>query len=176
MRTLQHNFGFSKSSMEMFIVDEAQVFIEWFRKSTGKPIPGSRIFNAPVINSLWRIVTGERFEWEDKRPYVLDTAENFFEYENIMRYFPIFIRLATVRVIFIFYFRIISEVSVNGILFVPFMRHITPKFFKWDKFIECTDDMLRIFKDSIEEHKKTLDPDNLRYTILRKLIFMVNKP
>ncbi len=78
IRTLR-NFGFAKASMETMILDEVQTMLDWFKKQEGSCISGVRIFNAPVINSLWRMVTGERCKWEESRPVVFDAMENFFK-------------------------------------------------------------------------------------------------
>ncbi len=78
VRTLR-NLGFAKSSMETMISDEVQTMLDWFRKQEGSPISGVRIFNAPVINSLWRLVTGERCNWEESRPPILDALDEFIK-------------------------------------------------------------------------------------------------
>lgn len=68
--------------MEGLIMDEVEATLKWFRRGEGVPISGNRIFNAPVVNSLWRIVSNERHKWEDRRPLILDVATEFFEYES----------------------------------------------------------------------------------------------
>ncbi len=73
------NFGFAKTSMETMILDEVQTMLEWFREQEGSPIAGVRIFNAPVINSLWRMITGERCKWEESRPPLVDAMDEFFK-------------------------------------------------------------------------------------------------
>lgn len=65
--------------METLIMEEVATMITWFDKHEGQPISGNRIFNAPVVNSLWQIVSGERHNWEEKRPLILDLASEFFE-------------------------------------------------------------------------------------------------
>ncbi len=62
-------------------MDEVQTMLDWFRKLEGSPISGNRIFNAPVINSLWRLVTGQRCKWEESRPEILDAMDAFYKYE-----------------------------------------------------------------------------------------------
>ncbi len=78
IRTLR-NVGFAKTSMETMILDEVQTMMEWFRKQKDSPISGVRIFNAPVINSLWRIMSGERCQWEENRPDILDAIDEFYK-------------------------------------------------------------------------------------------------
>ncbi len=79
VKTLR-NLGFANGSMETMKLDEVKVMLDWFRKQEGSPVSGVRIFNAPVINSLWRIVTGERFNWEDSRPDIMTAMDTFIKY------------------------------------------------------------------------------------------------
>ncbi len=95
VKTLR-KLGFAKASMESVILGEVQSMLDWFRKKEGSPISGVRIFNAPVINSIFRIVTGERYNWEDSPPKILDAFETFFRYKSI-NVFYIYYRLATFK-------------------------------------------------------------------------------
>lgn len=65
--------------METMILDEVETMLAWFKEREGSPISGVRIFNAPVVNSLWRIVTGERCKWEDGKPVMFDAMDDFFK-------------------------------------------------------------------------------------------------
>jgi len=63
-----------KSSIESLIIDEASTLISFFERSKGKTISSRQVFNAPVVNSLWRIVSGER-----------DSAEILKRAEGVIR-------------------------------------------------------------------------------------------
>ncbi len=78
MKTLR-SLGFAKASMENIILDEAQAMLEWFRKRENKAISGLRIFHPPVITALWRLVLGERCNWEETRPVIFDELDEFFK-------------------------------------------------------------------------------------------------
>ncbi len=71
--------GFAKASMENIILDEVQAMLEWFRKQEGGPISGVRIFHPPIISTLWRLVLGERCNWEESRPAIFDALDQFTE-------------------------------------------------------------------------------------------------
>lgn len=72
--------------METMILDEVQIMLDWFRKQEDSLISGARIFNAPVINALWRIVTGERCRWEEGKPVIVEAFDEFFKYEYTYLY------------------------------------------------------------------------------------------
>jgi len=65
--TLKHlkNFGFGKNQMETLIIDEAKELIEGFRKEGGLAFNPAKRFSLAVLNSLWIIVTGSRFNQDD---------------------------------------------------------------------------------------------------------------
>jgi len=47
--------------MEEMISDEAQAFCDWPKEQGGAPVELNRRFSLAVVNSLWRILTGERY-------------------------------------------------------------------------------------------------------------------
>jgi len=53
------DIGVFKSSVELFIMEEAHTLLRFFERNAGKPLSGKQVFNGPVVNSLWRIVSGE---------------------------------------------------------------------------------------------------------------------
>jgi len=59
------DFGFGKSSMEELIMDEVKEVLDWLKKQKGKSIPLQERFSLAVVNSLWKITTGERFDHDD---------------------------------------------------------------------------------------------------------------
>ncbi len=82
MRILR-SFGFAKTSMETMILDEVQIMLDWFRNQEGSPILCTRIFTAPIINSLWRIISGDRCQWEKCRPAIVDATDDFFRLKHL---------------------------------------------------------------------------------------------
>lgn len=70
-RVLSKNFrskfrdlGFAKTSMEGIILLEINSLYRFFERRLNQPISIFRLFNAPMVNILWNIVTGVRYDWE----------------------------------------------------------------------------------------------------------------
>jgi len=62
------DFGFGKSSMISSIQDEINELIDHLKENTGKPISLCEIFPISILNSLWKIMTGEKFSLDDPLP------------------------------------------------------------------------------------------------------------
>ena len=60
-------FGMGRKSMETIIQDEIDELSGILSKLDGKPFEVTYTFNVTALNSLWWIMTGERFEYDDKR-------------------------------------------------------------------------------------------------------------
>ena len=56
-----------RKSMETIIQDEIDELSGILSKLDGKPFEVTYTFNVTALNSLWWIMTGERFEYDDKR-------------------------------------------------------------------------------------------------------------
>ena len=70
------DFGFAKSAMEDKIADEVSSMMNWLDQRVDKPIDGHRIFNGPVVNALWGIISGERTDWDSpNKPPMMKQAE-----------------------------------------------------------------------------------------------------
>ena len=66
MRTLR-DFGFGKQGMEEMIQDEVEMFKSLILKSEEEPFDFINQFNLPILNALWRLTVGERFEYDDPK-------------------------------------------------------------------------------------------------------------
>jgi hypothetical protein len=66
--------------MEEIIMEEVQQFTTFLRQlaSTGQPLDMARNFNLPILNALWRIIVGDRFEYTDAR--LLDLIERMGDF------------------------------------------------------------------------------------------------
>ncbi len=64
-RTLR-DFGFGKSGMEALIQDEILHLLEMMDKDLGQETSISLKFGTSVVNALWTIITGQRYEQDDK--------------------------------------------------------------------------------------------------------------
>ncbi|OXA48871.1 methyl farnesoate epoxidase [Folsomia candida] len=72
------SFGFGKRSMEHLVMDEVTELADTLRKdaTAGVAVSTQKMFNAAVLNSLWRIMTGQRFSHDDKElDRILDSIQ-----------------------------------------------------------------------------------------------------
>ena len=65
------DFGFGKNTGEELIVNEMREFIRNLEKHVGTPLPINRSFTVAVLNTLWMMVSGVRYEQDDPRLWFL---------------------------------------------------------------------------------------------------------
>ena len=67
--TLRHlrDFGFGKTSMEDILTEEVHKLVQAFRKQQNQPLNLNRTMNVSILNALWSIVVGDRFELDDPK-------------------------------------------------------------------------------------------------------------
>ena len=51
--------------MEEMIKEEVQLFTDEIRKSEGEPFDNN--FNLPILNALWNVTVGQRFDYNDPK-------------------------------------------------------------------------------------------------------------
>lgn len=79
LRTLR-DLGFAKTAMEGIILEEVNTMITFLEKNADKSISGNRIFNGPVVNALWTIISGERQDWDGpEKPEILKISTDIVE-------------------------------------------------------------------------------------------------
>lgn len=64
LKTLR-DFGFGKSSLESVLVEEADRMGDFFKEQNGQPFFVQTLFNLVILNVLWTIVAGKRYELSD---------------------------------------------------------------------------------------------------------------
>ncbi|CAG7816040.1 unnamed protein product [Allacma fusca] len=76
--TFRHlrDFGFGKNYMEELIQEEVDELLGWLKYLGNNPVCLNTKFTLAVVNSLWRIITGKRFDHSD--PKLLGIFESFF--------------------------------------------------------------------------------------------------
>ncbi len=78
------NFHFAKASRETMIWEEVETMLDLLREKKASPISGERLFNAPLLSSLWQTVTGERLPLEEEtRSEFVQTFDELYKYECI---------------------------------------------------------------------------------------------
>ena len=133
------DLGFGKSSMEDLISDEVKELIHdlKYRIESNDQIDILQIFNLPVINSLWKIITGKRLDMKnpDEEKKMKDLAEMFatFGAFNITRLLA---------------FKLPLWIGKN----IPLIRG----------FRDLIQRLLTWFRSEYNEHEKTWDANNPR--------------
>ncbi|ODM86709.1 Cytochrome P450 2U1 [Orchesella cincta] len=122
--------GVFKSSIEEFLQEEASSLIKYFELRAGETIPGTKLFNGPVYNALWKIISGESIDWTSPiKPEILKRAENLTESMN--------------------------QTVLSGLFFAPFLRHIAPGFFGWTSWVNSVKNFFAVTDQAIEAHSET---------------------
>ena len=53
--------------MSELVQDELGHFLRMLEETKGEPVQTSTLFNVPIVNAIWRVLTGQRFEAGDPR-------------------------------------------------------------------------------------------------------------
>lgn len=155
--TLRHlrDFGFGKNSMEQLIMEEVREIVDWMKKEEGHPLEVNRKFSLAVLNSLWMILSGKRFDQHDTTLNDLLDSTNK-EFANTMKN-PI-------------------------VLFAPWLCKWAPEITGLSKLESAIDQLVSFFKKTVKEQefrnednpsdfmeyysqeiKKTTDPNSTFY-------------
>jgi cytochrome P450 len=146
------NFGFGKSSMESIMHEEVINFSEQLRsESKNGPVDLANRFNVMVINVLWRIIGGKRFDYKDEKFAELVGHLN----EGFSAIAP------TPRLAFLFAF--------------PFLKDWAPKLTGFENIQRGYHGVYEFLKGEIKSHQENLDLDNPKDFIDAYLIEMKKK-
>nr|WBB44916.1 methyl farnesoate epoxidase [Chrysogorgia stellata] len=129
------DFGFGKASMENVVLEEVDDLIQAVRKTPGGLVKIDTIFNLPVINILWRIVTGRRYKIDD--PEVLQIIRSINDFA-------------------------VSSAQNSVLIPFPWLRHIVPKWSGFEALRDTRDKMHQLLKEIIDDHKATIDHEHPR--------------
>ena len=110
LRTLR---DFGKSGMEQMIMEEVELFTEEMRKSDGQPVDLADKFNLPILNALWNVTVGQRFDYNDpKLTSLLEKMTNWMK-------------------------RVTNPAAVL-VLIVPWLFKIFPKFLEYNQTLDTS--------------------------------------
>ncbi|XP_048487627.1 farnesoate epoxidase [Plutella xylostella] len=139
-------FGYGTASMEALITEECNELIKLRMEDAGEPIEMDHMFDIPVVNILWRIVAGKRYDLKDDR----------------------------LRKICYLIKRSFKVVDMSGgiINFFPYLRHIIPGYTGYRELKELHHSMYMFIKNVIREHESTIKYDKPRDVIDAFLIEM----
>ncbi|XP_029055473.1 methyl farnesoate epoxidase-like isoform X2 [Osmia bicornis bicornis] len=86
--TMRHlrAFGFGQSIMEKQLIIEAESFVDYLRRASAKgPVPMHTAFDVAVLNSLWSMLAGHRFDYDnEKLMEILDAVHGAFRLMDTM--------------------------------------------------------------------------------------------
>jgi len=145
------DLGMGKTHLEKAIHEEARALVDDIKSSNGKPIQFPISFRTAVLNVIWQLVAGKRYEFNS--PDVEQIFQLFEEFRD--------------QSMFVFiegFFPIVS--------YLP--RFIKTKFGDIDIMERFRNEMKRIIYKCIEEHQENLDESNPRDLIDDYLIEMKN--
>ena len=70
--------------MEKLIQEEVDLFKEFISKNSSEPFDFTNKLNLPILNALWKVTVGERFEYDN--PRLLSIVERLTEaFKLLMR-------------------------------------------------------------------------------------------
>merc|ERR1712241_1049472 len=136
LRTLR-DFGFGKQGMEELIQEEVDLFKALILKNGEESFDFINKLNLPILNALWRVTVGERFDYDD--PKLLSIVHRLTEAFK----------------------RFGKPESVMVIAF-PWINKINPKAFGRDETLSVNHDIQDMMAESIKQHQQTLDLEDPR--------------
>ena len=135
LRTLR-DFGFGKQGLEELIMDEVKMFKHLLDTEVGQPIDIATKLNLPILNALWKVTVGERFDYDD--PRLLDICQRLTET------FKLFVG---------------TKLALNS---YPWMRRLFSKWLSTDFILQSLHDVIDLMKENIVKHQQTLDVNSPR--------------
>ena len=137
LRTLR-DFGFGKQGMEELIEEEVELFKALILKNGEESFDFINKLNLPILNALWKLTVGERFDYED--PKLISIVRRLTEVsENA------------------------GKPGAVILLVFPWIKKIYPKAFGRDKALSVNHEILDLITESIKQHKQTLGTLCIRY-------------
>lgn len=131
------DFGFGKSGMETRIMDEVNEVISTYKSMQGKPVGNIKNkLRLAMVNSLWTILTSKRFTHDD--PKLLHLSMNISDTFN----------------------QVIEGGALLG--FMPWLKYVAPKLSGYNKVRNMYEENKEFFQETIDEHKRNLDEDDLK--------------
>ena len=119
--------------MEEMIMEEVELFKGLIDKNNGEPFDFQNKFNLPILNALWRVTSGERFEYDNQKfKSIVDRLT-----EMLQR---------------------IGKPSNIVIMLYPWITKIYPKFMERDQTLRINHEILDFIEDSVKTHRENLDP------------------
>ena len=119
------------------IHEEVELFKEEISKSEGEPFDFCYKFNLPILNALWRVTGGQRFDYDD--PMLLSIIQKLTDL-----------------------FKRQGDPSNMLLVLFPWIAKIYPKFLERNVSLQVKHDIMGMMKKSIADHEESLDPNEPR--------------
>lgn len=139
LRTLR-DFGFGKQSMEELIQEEAELFKALLLKNGDEPFDFNNKFNLPILNALWRVTVGERFDYDS--PKLLSILQRLTE--TVERS---------------------GKPEAMILIAFPWIKRINPKAFGRDETLSVLHDIQVLITERIRQHQETLGNGSASHNI-----------
>jgi cytochrome P450 len=139
--TLRHlrDFGFGKNAGEEMIMNEVNEFLKTFSNQQGVPFVINRTFQAAVLNTLWEILAGVRFEQDDPRLWSVFRQNK--ELSEILNRNPV-------------------------MLLLPKLAKLVPGWSGWNKAYEVAASMKSIVQEHIKSHRDAPPDDGVPHDFI----------
>ncbi|KAG7189775.1 hypothetical protein KM043_017438 [Ampulex compressa] len=131
--TMRHlrTFGLGQSAMTSQLTTEAKSLVDYLRRESEKgPVAMHKAFDIAVINSLWCMFAGHRFEYEDEKlKKILELVDDAFRMTNTM----------------------------GGLMSqMPFLRFFIPELSGYNKLMRILQNMWSFLDEEIAAHEAEL--------------------
>ena len=135
--------------MEEMIQEEVATFKSLIERNMSKPFDFMNKLNLPILNALWRITVGERFDYDN--PRLLSIVERLTASVALFGHPLQALKLAFPRLALTF-----------------------PKLFQRDVIVKILGDIIDLMQESIDKHRETFDANAPRDFIDMMLIEIEN--
>ena len=133
--------------MEEMILEELSHFKQYIESKKGEPLDFYNKFNLPILNALWKVTAGERFDYDN--PRLIDIVARVIE---------------TVR--------ILGNPKQFLLYAFPWIAEIFPSFARLDYAFKTISSIVSLAEEKIKQHKESLDENAPRDFIDMTLIEM----
>lgn len=142
-------FGYNTRFMEAYIAEECDSLVKLQMTFAGQPILVNEMFHVSIVNILWRLVAGKRYDLHDE------------ELKNLCALITKLFRAVDMS---------------GGILnFMPFLRHIIPGLIGYTELQSAHNALHKFIEETIKQHKNNIDIENPRDVIDALLIEMIER-
>lgn len=130
LKTLK-DLGFGRTNSESIIQEEASLLVDFLSENSTQDFGMKSTMNIPVINVLWRMVASKRFQMDDSDALeIMAALTTQFGTSSAFRRF---------------------------LTMLPGSNRLVPALTGFKKFRALLDRLFSMFRESIKEHKDTID-------------------